>query len=97
MVKSNRFNSEEKNMTFDKVDPHQFKKMPNNSIACYRMEEGLNIQSLCRILGVSNRSAKELCESSHPSAKYIHILALREGLSAAEFRLRYAPVGEDAA
>ena len=79
-------------------NPRQFKKPSANCISCYRLEEGLSLQKLARILGItSHRSARALCESPCPSAKYIHILALREGLSVSEFCLRYAPVREDAA
>ena len=79
-------------------NPHLFKKLPSNCISCYRLEEGLSLQKLAHILGItSHHSARELCESPHPSAKYIYILAIREGLSTSEFRLRYTPLGEDAA
>ena len=79
-------------------DPHRFKKKPSNCISCYRMEEGLSLRKFCGILGMaSSRSTKDLCTAPYPSAKYIHILALREGLSVSEFLLRYSPNGKDAA
>ena len=79
-------------------NPHQFKKMPPNCISCYRLEEGLSLQTLRGILGVASpRRAKELCEAPHPSVKYIHILASREGLSVSEFQRRYTPIKTDAA
>ena len=78
-------------------NPRRYSRRATNCIAYYRQAEGLSIQTICRILGVENSSAKKLCESAHSSAKYIHILALREGLSDIEFQLRYAPVREDAA
>jgi len=79
-------------------NPRQFKKPPANCISSYRLEEGLSLKELCRILRItSHRSARALCESPCPSAKYIYILALREGLSVSEFCLRYEPVREDAA
>ena len=77
---------------------HRFKKKPSNCISCYRIEEGLSLRKLCGILAMaSSRGAKDLCAALHPSAKYIHILALREGLSVSEFLLRYSPTGKDAA
>lgn len=74
------------------------KKTPVNCIAAYRQEEGLSLSDLGMILGsASYHSAKNICASVHPSKKLIHILASREGISVSEFRLRYAPVREDAA
>ena len=74
------------------------KKMPVNCIAAYRQEEGLSLSDLGTILGsASYHCAKHICASMYPSKKLIHILASREGISASEFRFRYAPVREDTA
>lgn len=79
-------------------NPRQYKKTHPNCISCYRWEEGLSLRKLCGILGITSyHSAKDICAAPHSSAKYVQILASREGISVSEFRQRYTPGGEDAA
>ena len=83
---------------FAKCDARHVSRAPSNCISCYRQEEGLSLRKLCSILGIaSQHSAKELCAVSHPSAKYIQILALHEDLSVSEFQRQYTPIKTDAA
>lgn len=72
--------------------------MPENCIAIYRLQEGLNLPELSELLGLSGRnSAAKLCAATHPSRKYVRLLASHEGLSMSEFFTRYAPELNDAA
>lgn len=74
------------------------RKAPVNCIDCYRLEEGIRLPELSRILGsASYHSAKTVCTSAHSSEKLVRILADREDLSVSEFLLRYTPARKDAA
>ena len=95
---NHRFHSAANERAFAKCESRYFSRTPSNCISCYRQEEGLSLRKLCSILGIaSQHSAKELCAVSHPSAKYIQILALHEDLSVSEFQRQYTPIKTDAA
>ena len=71
---------------------------PANSIGVYRRAENLSYQQLADILGIGSRQgAQKVCRSRKPSRKHIETLTAREGLTLAEFCLRYAPEGREAA
>lgn len=62
-----------------------------NPIAVYRSVENLSLQQLARRLGVTSREwARQVCNEDSVSPLHLGRLAAFEGISEAEFRVRYA-------